>query len=219
MNGDVFINSKNIVSSPAQKENNFFVQQEAAESAVTPTYQQVKHLNDYDYNILQEDAYKDVNDKIFRLEYKISKLEKEIADLNIQIQAAYDISDYDKVNELVAAKKELQNQLDIANKKYKEAGISAKLSGKILTINGEKNIFKYAFNTIKEAIVSILPSGVTATAEFKDSLKRLKSISKSVDELMTMETPYGEASAKYEQLSKYIARANSIQAEISKFIK
>ena len=64
-----------------------------------------------------------------------------------------------------------------------------------------------------------MPSGVTATAEFKDSLKRLKSISKSVDELMTMETPYGEASAKYEQLSKYIARANSIQAEISKFIK
>ena len=34
-----------------------------------------------------------------------------------------------------------------------------------------------------------------------------------------MRTPYGEAGDKYEQLSKYIARANMIQAQISRSLK
>ena len=36
---------------------------------------------------------------------------------------------------------------------------------------------------------------------------------------MSVQYPYGEAGDKYEQLSKYIARANTIQAEISRFMK
>lgn len=38
----------------------------------------VRRLNDYDYNILREDAYKDVSDELFKLEYKISRLEEEL---------------------------------------------------------------------------------------------------------------------------------------------
>ena len=38
-------------------------------------------------------------------------------------------------------------------------------------------------------------------------------------ELMTMQTPYGEAGEKYIKLSKYITRANTIQAEIAKTLR
>ena len=37
-----------------------------------------RRLNDYDYNILKEDAYKEVSDELFKLEYKISKIEEEL---------------------------------------------------------------------------------------------------------------------------------------------
>ena len=40
----------------------------------------VRRLNDYDYNILREDAYKDVSDELFKLEYKISRLEEELTE-------------------------------------------------------------------------------------------------------------------------------------------
>ena len=55
--------------------------------------------------------------------------------------------------------------------------------------------------------------------ELKQSLNKLENINKSVDELMTLQTPYGEADEKYDQLSKYITRANTIQAKISRLLK
>ena len=34
-----------------------------------------RRLNDYDFNLLKEDAYKDVSDDVFKLEYKIQLLD------------------------------------------------------------------------------------------------------------------------------------------------
>ena len=51
-------------------------------------------LNDYDGNILQESSYKEVQDDVFKLEYKISKIETELKEINIQIQSANEIYDY-----------------------------------------------------------------------------------------------------------------------------
>jgi hypothetical protein len=54
---------------------------------------------------------------------------------------------------------------------------------------------------------------------FDESLTKLENINKSVDELMSMNIPYGENINKYEQLSRYIIKANSIQSDISRLIK
>ena len=67
-----------------------------------------------------------------------------------------------------------------------------------------------------EACLSWLPKRFSSVLELKKSLSKLENINKSVDELMTLQTPYGEALDKYEQLSRYITRANTIQAQISK---
>ena len=64
-----------------------------------------------------------------------------------------------------------------------------------------------------------MPKNFKTVLELKNSLVTLQSINKSVDELMTLNIPYGEQIDKYEQLSKYIIKANSIQAEISQNIK
>ena len=68
-------------------------------------------------------------------------------------------------------------------------------------------------------MISKLPKRFSSALELKKSLAKLENINKSVDELMTMQTPYGEAVDKYEKLTKYITRANTIQAQISKSLK
>ena len=180
----------------------------------------VRRLNDYDYNILKEDAYKDISNELFKLEYKISKIEAELQSLDSQIQSARDISDYDTIEVLSNRKRVLQNDLDGLVEIYNDKSLSAKISGGIFnTFKSKFNKLNKAFNSFKDTIISNLPGKFSTVVELRQSLNKLESINKNVDELMTMRTPYGEAGDKYEQLSKYIARANMIQAQISRSLK
>ena len=77
---------KNQLKNKIQGDQNFFMSQQEADSNLY-IQEPARRLNDYDMNILQEDAYKDVKDEVFKLEYKISRLEEQIRDLDNQIQA------------------------------------------------------------------------------------------------------------------------------------
>ncbi len=199
-------------------ENNFFLGNNDVDNAGGS--EPVRRLNDYDYNILKEDAYKDISNELFKLEYKISKIEAELQSLDSQIQSARDISDYDTIEVLSNRKRVLQNDLDGLVEIYNDKSLSAKISGGIFnTFKSKFNKLNKAFNSFKDTIISNLPGKFSTVVELRQSLNKLESINKNVDELMTMRTPYGEAGDKYEQLSKYIARANMIQAQISRSLK
>lgn len=49
-----------------------------------------------------------------------------------------------------------------------------------------------------------------------DSLEQLSEISKSVDDLVDMNVPYGEKVQNYEKLTEYLNQANMIHSKISK---
>ena len=188
------------------------------------TIEPTRRLNDYDYNILKEDAYKEVSDELFKLEYKISRIEEDLKQIDSQIQSARDISDYDTVEYYVNRKRVLQEYLKNLTEIYNEKSLSTKISGGLFGIISPiiklcvKNMKKIT-SEIKDFIISLLPSKFSSVLEIRQSLSKLESISKSVDELMSLQTPYGEAVDKYNQLSKYITRANNIQAQISKNLK
>lgn len=188
------------------------------------TIEPTRRLNDYDCNILKEDAYKEVSDELFKLEYKISRMEEDLKQIDSQIQSARDISDYDTVEYYVNRKRVLQEDLKNLTEIYNEKSLSTKISGGLFGIISPiiklcvKNIKKIT-SEIKDFIISLLPSKFSSVLEIRQSLSKLESISKSVDELMSLQTPYGEAVDKYNQLSKYITRANNIQAQISKNLK
>lgn len=210
-------NSVNLFSqSSVITDNNFFLNQDKTNLTSEP----IKHLNDYDSNILKEGAYKDVTDEIFKLEYKISRIEDTIRDIDNQIQAAKDIRDFNLTESLFARKKILQEDLNGLLEIYNDTSLSAKLSGSI-TGKFKKYIaeLKKSANGISDIVISKLPGKFSSILEIKKSLAKLENINKNVDELMTMQAPFGEAGDKYEQLSKYIAKANNIQAEISKYLK
>lgn len=183
-----------------------------------------RRLNDYDYNILKEDAYKEVSDELFKLEYKISKIEEELKQTDAQIQSARDISDYDTVEYYINRKKILQEDLQNLSEIYNEKSLSAKISGGLFgilspMIKSFVTQTKKSASGFKDFVFSMLPSKFSSVLEIRQSLSKLENINKSVDELMTLQTPYGEAGDKYEQLSKYITRANNIQAQIAKSLK
>lgn len=188
------------------------------------TIEPTRRLNDYDCNILKEDAYKEVSDELFKLEYKISRIEEDLKQIDSQIQSARDISDYDTVEYYVNRKRVLQEDLKNLTEIYNEKSLSTKISGGLFGIISPiiklcvKNMKKIT-SEIKDFIISLLPSKFSSVLEIRQSLSKLESISKSVDELMSLQTPYGEAVDKYNQLSKYITRANNIQAQISKNLK
>lgn len=222
---DSFEISKKNPFNEENKNDNFFLLDE------TPTVQYPKfqseplrRLNDYDFNLLKEDAYKDVSDDLFKLEYKISKMEESLKSVEAQIQAARDIHDYDLIDELVVRMISIKQEYDELIEIYNEKSISTRISGGIMNLFGENfknkiNLFKSQFDGISEKIIAKMPKQVSSILELKKTLNKLENINRSVNELMTMNMPYGENYNKYDQLSKYIIKANSIQGEISRYIK
>ena len=107
---------------------------------------------------------------------------------------------------------------------YSDSSLSAKISGEIFnfipnSIKNKFSLFNKVLTSVSEIFLSKLPKRFSSGLEIRKSLAKLENISKNVDELMTLQTPYGEAQDKYEQLSKYIIKANNIQAQISKYLR
>lgn len=206
--------------------DNFFLMEETPElqNSKQIISEPARRLNDYDFNLLKEDAYKDVSDDLFKLEYKIARTEEEIKSFEAQIQAAREIGDYGLIIDLSNRKTTLEEDYEALVAIYNEKSLSARISDKLLSFFGSKlrNDFKTLqakASSITEGIISKMPKQFSSVIELKKSLAKLENLNKSVDELVSLNIPYGENINKYEQLSKYIIKANSIQAEISKHLK
>ena len=226
-NQDIFeLNKPNVF---ANKEiidkNNFFLMDETDVLTKTNLHQSNKRrLNDYDFNLLKEDAYKDVSDDVFKLEYKISKTEEEIKSIETQIETAREIHDFNLVQQLNQRKKSAEDDYEALVAIYNDKSLSAKISDGISNILGYKVKEKFKdlnnkFETLSEALIAKMPKKFASIIEIKKSLNKLENINKSVDELISLNIPYGENIDKYNQLSKYIIKANSLQAEIARQIK
>ena len=205
-------------------DNNFFINEENPNTSSFRQSVSTKRLNDYDFNILKDEAYRDISDDIFKLEYKISQMEEDLKMLDIQIKTAQEINDFSTIQKLTEKKNILIYDLSKIKNDYHDKSVSTKLSSGITDVisnNNLGNLFKIKpiLNKFINFTLSKIPTKLSNFLEFKQSLDTLKNISKNVDDLMTMQIPYGEADLKYQQLSKYIVKANIIQSEISKHLR
>ena len=110
--------------------------------------------------------------------------------------------------------------MNVLYKIYNDISLSAKMSGGV-TNSLKTNFSSYKLNLFEKLskFLSKVSGKISVLIALKQSLQKVKSISKNVDELVSLQIPYGEATEKYSQLSKYILKANNIQSEISKHIK
>lgn len=206
--------------------NNFFLMEENKSSNMLNFYNTDpnKRLNDYDSNLLEEDSYKDLKDELLRLEYEMSKLQNDISSIDFQMISAREINDDISVLELKKRKETLINKYNSLKVLYNDKSLSTKISNNLVSVFEKKNsklinfLIKLKIRFIEFLKLS-MPNQLSIFFEVRNSLNKLESINKSLDDLVSNKVALGDHINKYEQLSKYIIKANSIQQDVSRFIK
>lgn len=181
-------------------------------------------LNDYDSNILENNAYHDMPDEMFKLEHKINILEQSLAQMNIEIDALESLGAQIQVSDLKERRRKIEEELKELNNKYCKLGVSSNISGHIASVVNFTSNKKFenvdkVKNFVEKNILAKISKKFNQNLTMKDALDKLSSINLSVDELVNMQVPYGENLTRYEKLSAYLNKANVIHAKIAHDIK
>ncbi len=180
-----------------------------------------KRLNDYDLNILNNNSFKDLDDKTLKIECLIAEKEEALDTLNTKIKGAELLGKLLDVMELKIQAKQIENELANLKEQQGKRNLPEKLT-ETVTIKKTKpklspidRLARY----FSRKILTKISKKVKSIMDLGDSLDALTSINENVDELMTMKVPYGETKANYEKLTNYLYRANKIHAQINKKMK
>ena len=212
----------NYTPQPVSADNNSAPQnQDTLKFQTEPAYTPLNRLNGLDSTLLEKEAYRDIDDDAFKIEYKIEQLESEIKILDKQIASAEAINDTEKIDMLKMKKHSVEYQLNDLYKIYNGADITRKLTGNITSLmKPKKNVFSEfkhnVSNFINNKILAKISRRFNSGRDLKTALNKLQNINQNVDELVSLQAPYGEKEEKYDRLTRYLTKANTIQYQISK---
>lgn len=178
----------------------------------------IKRLNDYDLNILNDNSFKDLDDKNLKLECLIAEKEEALDKINTKIKGMELIGKLLDVMELKIQAKQIENELQDLREQSAKRNIADKLSDVVTPkINKTKisPIEKLA-RFVSRNVIAKLSKKVSSIMDLSDSLDTLTSINQNVDELIAMKVPYGETKENYEKLTNYLYRANKIRSQINR---
>ena len=180
----------------------------------------IKRLNGYDSTILNQTNFGSADEDLDELsiDYRIKEKEAAIKDLDAKIKVADNYGTQNEALGLKAKKQRILQELDTLRKKQMYGG----------RVLGEKNGFSHQSfkekmpviykiqSFLSRQILAKVSKKVNSVVTLSDSLEQLAQISKSVDELVDMNVPYGERIQNYEKLTEYLNQANMIHSKISK---
>lgn len=218
---EVNLNTGNNFFNKVQKEENNLFTQTNPDIVVEKPTSEAEHLNDLDSTILEDTAYQKIDNKNLQLELKINKLESELQKLNAQMVIAKEFSDIAQMRELIKHKRRVESKLDSLNSQYQELGLGNKLSNKFsnavnFTSQANSNFFTKVKEFLAVNFFSKISKNFSKKYDLKNSLSKLSNINESVNELVSMQIPYGETIKRYEKLTVCLNRANVIHSRISK---
>ena len=212
-------NKKNIFSTLKGSEIHWFLTPQSI--SISNLVTNPRRLNDFDVNILEENAYMNVEDESLKLEYKIEDKENVLKDLNEKITIADKVGNQQDLFSLRIKKQRIEGELRDLYKEYASRDLPSKISDGINNIAQTANKRKMpVINAIKKFIKRQILARVSkrfkSLVVLGDSLDTLATINKNVDELIKMKTPYGETAQNYERLTEYLYKANKIRSQISR---
>ena len=197
--------------------NNDFVQKPTTKNNVEPVNTaSVKRLNGYDSTILNQTTVDKNEGEELSIEYRIKEKEAIIKDLNSKIELA---DTYGTQNEALGLKAKRQRVLQELDTLRKQQVYGGRVLGENFTHEGFKKKMPFIYKVqkfISRQILARLSKKIKSVVTLTDSLEQLSEISKSVDELIEMNVPYGEKTKNYEKLTSYLSQANQIHSKISK---
>ena len=178
----------------------------------------IKRLNGYDSVILNNTRFDEPQGEDVSIEYRIKDKESTLRELNNKIKAADNYGTLNESLSLKAKRQRIMQELDSLRKQQL-------YGGRVLGENKqpyhqefkEKMPVIYKVQEfISRQIMAKISKKVKSVVDLSDSLDKLSEISKSVDELIDMNVPYGEKTHNYEKLTEYLNQANQIHSKITK---
>lgn len=178
----------------------------------------IKRLNGYDSAILNKTNFEGAETEELSIEYRIKDKEFALKDLDAKIKVADNYGTQNEALSLKAKRQRLMQELDTLRKQQMYGG---RVLGekKQFTHNEFKQKMPMIYKVqefISRQVLARLSKKINSVVTLSDSLEQLSEISKSVDELIDMNVPYGEKVQNYEKLTSYLNQANVIHSKISK---
>lgn len=198
--------------------NNFETSSQLAKEVKTqPATNPIKRINGYDSAILNKTNIEEPEGEDLSIDYRIKEKESVVKDLDAKIKVADNYGTQNEALSLKAKRQRVLQELDTLRKQQMYGG----------RVLGEKQAFHQSFKEkmpviykiqefISRQIFSRVSKKVKSVVTLSDSLEQLSEISRSVDELIDMNVPYGEKVQNYEKLTEYLSQANMIHSKISK---
>ena len=191
--------------------------QPAKEVKTSSATNPIKRINGYDSAILNKTNIEEPEGEDLSIDYRIKEKESVVKDLDAKIKVADNYGTQNEALSLKAKRQRVLQELDTLRKQQMYGG----------RVLGEKQAFHQSFKEkmpviykiqefISRQILSRLSKKVKSVVTLSDSLEQLSEISRSVDELIDMNVPYGEKVQNYEKLTEYLSQANMIHSKISK---
>lgn len=177
-----------------------------------------RRLNDIDENILNNNSFKDLDDKTLKLECLINEKEEALEAINAKVKGAELLGKLLDVMDLKIQAKQLENELAELKEQYSKRGIAEKLTDVVSHKKPKVRLspIRRLARFVSRRIIAKMSKRVQSIFDMSDSLETLTSINANVDELIAMKVPYGETKANYEKLTNYLYRANRIHSQINK---
>ena len=177
-----------------------------------------RRLNDIDQNILNNNSFKDLDDKTLKLECLIAEKEEALDALNSKIKGAELLGKLLDVMDLKIQAKQIENEIADLREQYSKRGLAEKLTTVITPKKTKVKLSPIArlARFVSRKVIAKMSKKVQSIFDMSDSLETLTSINENVDELIAMKVPYGETKANYEKLTNYLYRANKIRSQINK---
>lgn len=178
----------------------------------------IKRLNGYDSAILNNTKFDDAETEDLSIEYRIKEKESVIKDLDAKIKVADNYGTQNEALGLKAKKQRISQELDVLRKQQMYGGrvLGEKSQAYHETFKEKMPVIYKIQSFISRQILAKLSKKVNSVVTLSDSLEQLSEISKSVDDLVDMNVPYGEKVQNYEKLTEYLNQANMIHSKISK---
>ncbi|MBR1754556.1 hypothetical protein IJ732_06945 [bacterium] len=217
LNDNFFVKEANQKSEANFNENNFEQQNNKKKRRPPNKNADNIRINDYDQNILESFAYKDLTDEVLKLECTITALENKLLKLNSEIETLEGLNSDILLSDLKFKRDLTEKNLKKLKIQYENISISTGISSHIagfLSKLGKQNVFLACSDFILRHILPKCSKKFKYSVMVKDALNSLYSINSHVDELIKMQSPYGEAETKYEQLTAFINRANYLHSQI-----
>jgi len=180
-----------------------------------------KRINGYDSTILNQTNFDGSEEEDLSLEYRIKEKESVIKDLDAKIKIADNYGTQNEALGLKAKKQRIKQELDVLRKQQLYGGrvLGENSSFYHQEFKRKMPIIYKIQEFISRQILARLSKKINSVVTLSDSLEQLSEISKSVDELVGMNVPYGEKVQNYEKLTEYLNKANIIHSKISKTMR